>query len=239
LPACSCENIILDVENNILAAESAPSAAKRTAERTLERRRVSYEDEVHRLVEACFALVRETGSLEPRVSEIVRVAGLSNQAFYRHFRSKHELLVAALDEGIRRLAAYLEHRMAAAASPLERVEQWVRGILEQALDPAAAAATRPFASARGRLAEGFPEEVRESERRLTALVRDALLSARADGERPEAQTVADATRDAEALYHLAMGWLERRLTDARVADRADAERLVEFALFGVRRGAQA
>lgn len=226
------ENIILEVKNKILTADSTPSAARRTADRTLEQRRTAYEDEVRRLVEACFTLVRETGSLEPRVSELVGEAGLSNQAFYRHFRSKHELLVAALDEGIRRLAAYLEHRMDAAGSPTEKVAEWIRGILEQALQSDAAAATRPFASARGRLAEGFPEEVRDSERRLTALVRDALETAVSTGELP----AADPARDSEALYHLAMGWLERRLSEGEAVDRADAERLVEFALFGVRRG---
>ena len=49
-------------------------------------------------------------------------------------------------------------------------------------DPQAAEATRPFVLARGRLADSYPEEVRESERRLTALVRDAIADAVAAGD---------------------------------------------------------
>ena len=207
--------------------------ADRAVERALARRRAAYADEVQRLLEAAFALIERTGELEPRVGDIVRQAGLSNQAFYRHFPSKQALLVAALDEGVRRLASYLAHRMQAVASPTAKVREWMAGMLEQALRPAAAAATRPFVSARARLAEALPGEVAESERQLTQLVRDALRAALDCGELPRV----DPERDAETLYHQAMGWLQARLLEAGPADRRDAERLVEFAMCGLRRGA--
>ena len=73
--------------------------------------------EVGRREGAALTLIRGSGTLEPTVGDIVREAGLSNQAFYKHFRSKHQLLVAVLDEGIRILAGYLAHRMQSAASP--------------------------------------------------------------------------------------------------------------------------
>src|SRR5262249_35823335 len=174
-------------------------------------------------------LIERDGELEPRVGDIVREAGLSNQAFYRHFPSKQALLVAVLDEGIRILAGYLAHRMQAAPTPVARVREWLRGILGQARSP------RPFALARQRLAELHPEEVAESERDLTALVREALRAARAEGELPNT----DPEGDAETLYHLAMGWVLARLAGGRAAERADAERLVDFALAGLARGAAA
>jgi AcrR family transcriptional regulator len=190
---------------------------------------------VQRLLAATFVLIERTGELEPRVGDIVREAGLSNQAFYRHFPSKQALLVAVLDEGIRILASYLAHRMQAAASPTARVREWLLGLVEQALSPAGARATRPFVLARVRLAEAYPEEVAESERQLTELVREAIRAAVAAGELPHA----DPEGDAETLRHLAMGWLEARLGGARPPDRRDAERLVDFALHGLRRGAAA
>ena len=82
--------------------------ASRAVDRAMEQRRAVYEQEVTRLVDASFKLIRDTGNLEPRVSEIVAEAGLSNQAFYKHFRSKDELLLAVLDEGSRMLKGYLE-----------------------------------------------------------------------------------------------------------------------------------
>ena len=224
------QNKVLDSKER----ESAPkTAADRAVVRSLEVRRAAYAAEVAGLVEAAFALIRETGEVEPRVSEIVRRAGVSNQAFYKHFRSKHELLVAVLDEGIRTLAEYVAHRMEKTGSATEAVREWLRGLAEQALDPDAALATRPFALARGRLSESYPEEVARSERQLTAPLRDALERAVDRGELPNA----DPERDAEALYHLAMGWMQARLLDPTRVARADAEQLEAFAMAAVSRPA--
>jgi AcrR family transcriptional regulator len=216
-------------------AGGGESLANRAVERALAERRAAYAGEVRKLLEAAFVLIERTGELEPRVGDVVRRAGLSNQAFYRHFPSKQAFLVAVLDEGVQILASYLAHRMGAVTGGAEKVREWLRGMLEQGLSPAGASATRPFVQARGRLSESYPEEVAESERRLTALLRDALRSAVADGQLPDA----DPDRDAETLYQLAMGWLAARLAESAPPERRDAERLVDFALHGLRRGRSA
>jgi AcrR family transcriptional regulator len=205
---------------------------ERAVDRALARQRDAYAAEADRLLRAALGLIRERGELEPPVAAIVRRARLSNQAFYRHFHSKHELLVAVLDHGITLLAEYLAARMAKAPSAVERVRAWLRGMLEQALHPRGAEATRPFVLARGRLARHYPEEVALSEQRLTALVRDALAEAKQAGELPEA----DPAADAESLYHLAMGWLEARLAEGGPADRSQAARVEAFAMAGLRAG---
>jgi AcrR family transcriptional regulator len=207
------------------------AVAERSVERAMERRRAAYEDEVRRLVDASFSLIREEGRLEPKVGEIVAKAGLSNQAFYKHFRSKDELLVAVLDEGFRRLGEYLDHRMQKARTPERRVRQWINGVLEQALDADSAVASRPFALARGRLAELFPEEVRSAERQLVDSLRDAIEEAVRAGE----VAAADPARDAALIYGLAMGWVERHLMRPDPPSRRDAEHLVEYAMRGLRR----
>ena len=214
---------------NVPTKAARESAADRAVERSLARRRSAYADEVDRLVAATLRIARATGTLEPRVSEIVASAGLSNQAFYKHFRSKHELLVAVLDTGTQQLAEYLEHRMAQAAHPLGAVRAWIQGMLQQALDPDAAEATRPFALARGRLAESFPEEVAQSERRLTEPLRAVIAAGRESGVFP----AADPDFDAEALYHLAMGWMQGRLLERSDAAAESAARLETFALAGL------
>lgn len=202
-------------------------------ERALATRHAAYTDEVRRLVQASFELIQEEGRLEPRVGAIVARAGLSNQAFYRHFRSKDELLLAVLDDGIRQLSDYLRHRMQTADTAVERIRRWIGGLCEQVLQPEVAAATRPFALSRSRLAELFPTEVRESELQLTALLRDAIEQAHSGGELPDAEP----DRDAKLLYDLAMGWMQCRLSEATPTERADADHLIEFALCGLRRGA--
>ena len=224
-------NAILDSRKSVPAA---PPAVARVVDRALERQRAAYSAETEKLVQAALALIREQGELEPPVAAIVRKARLSNQAFYRHFRSKHELLVAVLDHGIALLEAYLGERMAAAPNATERVRAWLRGMLEQALHARGAEATRPFALARSQLARHYPEEVAASERRLTALVREAIGEAKRAGELPHA----DPEADSEALYHLAMGWLETRLLEDDPAERAQAKRLEAFAMAGLRAGSR-
>jgi AcrR family transcriptional regulator len=215
--------------------EGTRPLALRSADRTIERRRVAYEDEVNRLVAASFALVRRKGSLEPTVGEIVAESGLSNQAFYKHFRSKDELLLAVLDEGIRILRSYLEHQMEKATTHEEKLKSWLSGILEQALNDEASAATRPFALSRARLSDLFPVEVDESEAQLTDILRSAIEDAAKAGEIPSA----DPERDAALLYGLAMGWVERALADPAKARREDADYLIEFAIAGLHRSSKA
>lgn len=208
--------------------------AQRSVERAIEQRRAAYAEEVRRLVEATFQLIQRTGTLEPRVGEIVSEAGLSNQAFYKHFRSKDELLLAVLDDGVRTLCGYIEHRTAKERSPERRVRAWMNGLLEQALNAEAAAATRPFAMSRARLMDLFPVEVAESEEQLTRLLRDAIAAAGAAGELPGC----DPERDARLVYNLAMSWLERELSDPSrpTAKKSDADHLVAFAMRGLSRG---
>ncbi len=204
----------------------------RSVDRALEARRAAYAEEVGRFVAAGFSLVRKSGQLELRVSEVVSAAGLSNHAFYKHFRSKDELLVTLLDDGIRQLSSYLRHRMETVSSPRQRIRRWIEGMCEQALNARAAAATRPFALGRGRLAERFPDEVADSERRLSALVQRAIADAAEAGELPRA----DAEHDAALLYDLAMGWMQRKLAQPEPPSRAEADALVAFALCGLERG---
>jgi len=221
------------VPSRAVPGAQRPSLAARSVDRALDRRRAAYADEVQRLVEAGFQLIRETGELEPRVGAIVRAAGLSNQAFYRHFRSKDELLLTLLDEGVRRLHGYLEHRMAAVASPADKVRCWIEGMLEQALQDESASATRPFALSRARLAELFPDEVEASERQLSEMLERAIAAAREAGE----LAAADPPRDAETIYNLAMGWIQRKLAAPRPASRDDARHLLAFAMRGLRTSA--
>ncbi len=211
----------------------APALVDQTIDRSLALRREAARGEVERLVQAAFSVIEKSGGLDPKVSDILAAAGLSNQAFYRHFRSKHELLVAVLDRGIRGLADYLAARMEAASNPVAAIREWARGMAAQAQDPVGAKASRPFALARGRLAETFPSEVAGSRAQLTAPLRAALDAARAGGALP----AVDPDQDAEALYHLMMGWIEARLVEGRIPDAAEVERLESFVMSGLERHA--
>jgi len=214
-------------------APAQTSVAVRSVERALEERYTSYLQEVSRLIAAGVRVMQRNGDFDPHVNEIVREAGLSKQVFYRHFRSKDEFLLAVLDEGVRELVSYLQHRMEEAESATERIRRWVEGVLAQGLNPEAAEATRPFVIPQARLAERFPEEVADSVRQLLALLVEGVAEGVATGE----FVGGDPERDARAVYDLAMGWLQRTLVEGRVASADDADHLLAFAMRGLLRSA--
>jgi len=196
--------------------------AGEVAARTTRERTAAYTDEVRRLLDAAYTVLRRTGELEPRVGDVVREAGLSNQAFYRHFRSKDELLLALLDDGQRRLLAALEGRMlrvGAGEAGEARVRAWVEGVLEQARRSEAADNTRPFVVNGLRLADRFPLEWSRSRDALLAPLRAAIDDLGGDAE-----------RGAPAVYHLAFGAMQDALVRRERPSDADVEHVVHCAL---------
>jgi len=116
--------------------------ATRIAKRSLSKREESYSSEVRRLLDAGLAVMQQSGDGRARVADIVAEAGLSNDAFYRHFPSKDALVTAIIEDGALRLRSYLEHQMAKATTPEDEVRHWVVGVLAQASDSRIADATR-------------------------------------------------------------------------------------------------
>lgn len=128
------------IRNDVLK-EPDDDVAARVARRSLARRGVAYADEVRRLLDAGLAVMVRCGtSSSPKVADIVAAAGLSNEAFYRHFPSKGALVSALLEDGAERLRSYLAHQMAKESTAERQVARWVRGILSQA-EPGIAATT--------------------------------------------------------------------------------------------------
>jgi AcrR family transcriptional regulator len=218
-------NIILDVRNDVSTVAEMPPAPvpveHTLADRAVDDRRAAYAEEVRRLIDAAYAVMRSTGDIDPRVGDVVRRAGLSNQAFYRHFRSKDELLLAVLTDGQHQLLTTLSTRMARADPGAPRVAAWIDGVMAQARNRDAAENTRPFVINGARLADRFPDE--------WIHLRDALIG-------PLRAAVADAggdpDHDADAIYHLAFGWMEDALKRRVHPSRDEVEHLVDFAMRG-------
>ena len=121
----------------------ASDVARSIAQRSRAAREQRYLEEVRRLLDAGLEVMRVCGTASsPRVADIVAAAGLSNDAFYRHFGSKEALVAAILEDGTLRLSGYLHHQMAKATTPEAQVRRWVAGVLAQAGDEAVAETTR-------------------------------------------------------------------------------------------------
>jgi AcrR family transcriptional regulator len=134
------ENKLLVVKNAI--PDSPNDVTARLAQRALADRSAGYAALVRRLLDAGLEVMRRCGTASrPRVSDIVAAAGLSNEAFYRHFASKDALVAAILEDGTERLRSYAAHQMTKASSPQDEVRRWVHAVLSQAADDEIASTT--------------------------------------------------------------------------------------------------
>jgi AcrR family transcriptional regulator len=191
------------------------------ADRAVAERRAAYASEARRFIDAAFVVMRREGNIDPQVRAIVQEAGLSNQAFYRHFPSKDALLLAVLADGQRQLVAYLGRRVASASEPSEQVQRWIGGVMAQARNRDAAEATRPFACNGARLADLFPTDMAASRAEMLESLSPAV---RALGGRAE---------DAELVRDLSFARMNDAIAHRRVPSRAEVEHLVEFCLAGI------
>ncbi len=160
----------------------------------------------------------------PRVADIVARAGLSNDAFYRHFKSKDALVTAILEEGSERLRSYLVHQMAKESSPEGQVRRWVKGVLSQATPDLAATSLAVLWNGGGadpRLAAG-----RHFASAPLALLLHGPFAAMGS------TTV---ELDAALAAHATLGLLSDCVWQQQQPSRAEVERVTVFCLAAVRR----
>jgi AcrR family transcriptional regulator len=171
--------------------------------------------------------MQQSGEIDPSVRDIVRTAGLSNQAFYRHFASKDALLLAVLSDGQRQLVEYLRARVRAKAEPAEQVRSWIEGVMAQARATRAADATRPFALNGARLAARFPADL--------AATRDELI----ETVWPSICALGGTRQDASFICELALARMNDAIAHRRRPHPDEVRNLVEFCLAGLRHSATA
>jgi AcrR family transcriptional regulator len=187
--------------------------AARIAQRTLAKRGAEYAGEVRRLLDAALDVMRKCGtSSRPRVADIVAAAGLSNDAFYRHFRSKDALVAALLEDGAERLRSYLAHQMGKESTAEGQVRRWVQGVLAQAADEAIAATTLAVLWNGDALGDG-PTDRPSTSRLLAPLLRDPFAAL------GSAQPDLDASLATHAIVGIMTEYLWRRVrpTPAEIA----------------------
>jgi AcrR family transcriptional regulator len=203
--------------------EEAPASVRAAVGRALAKQQRDALDEVEAILDAALRVTERAAPAAPRVADIVAEAGSSNQAFYRYFGGKDDLLLAVLERGLVRARAYLEHRMARTDEPLEQVAAWIGGMLVQVTRPTAArqgAAVIQQVVRTGRLRE--PEGAALLDRLGELLV--APL-ARAGSTAPEL--------DARAVQELVLGALQRTVVHGTTPTDVERDHLTAFCLRGL------
>jgi AcrR family transcriptional regulator len=205
----------------------------RIAQRSVAAREAAYAAEVRALLDAALQTMRERGTASrPRVADIVAAAGLSNDAFYRHFRSKDDLVAALLADGSERLVRYVAHQMAKEDDPVRQVRRWVAAVLSQAKGETAATTLAVLWNGSAIAApepadDGQPVAAGAAGRHYAAKPLANLLVApfTALGAREPA-------RDAGYAAHAALGTLSDLLWHRRSPTTADVDALTAFLVRG-------
>lgn len=203
---------------------SEPSLAERAALRAVDARVRTSEQDVRRLLDAGLALMTAGGAdKQPRITDIIRAAGLSNQAFYRYFASKDDLVAAVIDDGERRLISYVQRQLAA-ASVEDSLRVFVEAVTSQAADPAVADATRAVMWNATRTFDARGARTRQLQDRLSALLVEPM----------QALASRDPERDAAVVAGAVISFMIDNLWRQTVPTVEDIEHLLAFCLAGVK-----
>jgi AcrR family transcriptional regulator len=165
------------------------------------------DDERRAILRAAYRLIGRSESGSTSVSEILAEAGLSTRAFYRHFASKDELILAMYRADSERVAAELASSVAAATGPVEAITAWLDHWLAIAFDPRRANRVRVLASTEARQAAGFARAQAQSLHASLAVLIE-LVDA---GARAGAFATVTPESDARALQAIVNGLLDSRL----------------------------
>ncbi|HEX5614416.1 MAG TPA: helix-turn-helix domain-containing protein [Acidimicrobiia bacterium] len=191
-------------------------AVDRSVARAAARERVRAEREVAALVSAGLRVLRRQGMAACTVADVLAEAGLSTRAFYRHFTSKDELVLAIYAREAEASTERLAERIAATRSSRAAFEAWIDETLALGFDPRRARRTRVLAAEGKRLQAEFPEQFAAITDGVIGALRDILRAGRADGTFPTAHP----DLDAASIHAVVWACVEARLRSVPL-DRAE------------------
>jgi AcrR family transcriptional regulator len=95
---------------------------ERTVERSLKNARERAISRGDRFITAAAELLRTTGKSDFTVQEVVDRSGMSLRSFYHHFATKDDLLLALIEESVRRYTQWLQPQLDATEGAVAKLE---------------------------------------------------------------------------------------------------------------------
>jgi AcrR family transcriptional regulator len=202
-------------------------------ERALDRVRQQALQRGHRLVRAARELVAEGGLESVTLRALLDKTGLARRAFYGHFRSMDDVLLALFEDTMASGAARLREQLASIDDPIVALEHVVRTIASTALSPPERIYTLAMTQEHIRLAEHRPDELNAALAPMSELIADLLRAGMETGAVRET----DATALSEVVHGLIAAEVHRNLH--RGAEGTGwIDDLWEFCLGGIGRSAR-
>jgi AcrR family transcriptional regulator len=163
--------------------------------------------ERRRILRAAAQLIGQQPDRQTTIEDVLQAAGVNRRIFYRHFRSKDELVMAMLERAGHIVETGLSEIVAANADPASALTSCVEYVLGIGWDENRAREGRAFLSPEVGMTAGMATALEAVYGRHRAILREVLTRGRADGSLPKA--VPD--RDAFAVHAVLIRYLEVRV----------------------------
>jgi AcrR family transcriptional regulator len=148
--------------------------------------------EVRLIVDAATGVMREKGYSSATVQDILEKADLGTRAFYRHFKSKDDLLHAIYRSDAEKIGERIRRRLQPTETPREAVEAWIDEVLSLAYNPRRAERMALIESEVRGNADGYEQERVSAVEMVVAPLVTALRAGRRDGSFPDTKPTRDA-----------------------------------------------
>jgi AcrR family transcriptional regulator len=205
---------------------AAETIAGRVADRTVSPARARAVSEARSLVEAALTVLGRQGAAGLTVAEVLAEAGLSTRAFYRHFASKDELLLALFDADNEAVRARVDAAIDSAPDPHAALVAWIDQQLALAYAPRRSKRTQVLWAEGMRLQYEFPGEFARIEAAVLAPLERLLEAGRADGTFPATEPA----RDARSIHAVTWALVEARLAGDETDLAAARAHVLRFCL---------
>jgi AcrR family transcriptional regulator len=144
------------------------------------------------IMDAAVEIMAANGYLDAAVGDVLANAGVSTRAFYRHFATKDDLVLALFRRDAESVSRMLGNAVGAASDPVQALETWIDGYLDLFYDPRRARRTALFRAAAVRRAEGYDAELARTQELLAAPLIEVLHQGHAVGVLRSGQPERDA-----------------------------------------------
>lgn len=154
------------------------------------------------IVRAAYRIIDRSSGKSSSVQAILDEAGLSTRAFYRHFRSKDELLTSMYRTASQRVTAELAAAAIAAEGPVQAFAAWVDLLLSVAYSPNRAVQARVLTSTEALSSSGVAGARTTTEMANTAVLIEILERGKLTGDFPQTEPVPDARAVSSVVHSL-------------------------------------
>ena len=175
------------------------------------------------LLDAGMKVMRRNGFTEASLADVLRVAGLSTRAFYRHFETKDALLMAMFHRDAELVATNLGAVVDGAPDAVTAVDAYLDEYLDVFCDPRRASRVRVLKSEGARRAAGFEEAMVRMQGMHASPLANALRLGNAQGSLGST----DPDRDARTVLAVIQAVADDLLTNSLARGAAYAH-VVKF-----------